>query len=337
MDLDPIGALSALASPDPRVRFAAEDRLRAAGPGGIEALGRLLSCDPVPDGLRVRAQDLLGCLVREQAVEAFRAAVPDPEAPDLWAGAVAIAAEGHPGLDRGPLDRRLGEIVEGARAAVPGEARLAERVGRLTAYLHDDLGFRGDRGALGDLRSSYLPDVLDRRTGLPIALGVVWMAVAEGLGLPAQGVGLPLHFVARCEGPEGPLFVDAFHGSVLDESGCRRLVAEAAGREVALPPRAFRPLRPGEVLGRMLRNLRAVHEPAGHLHGALSAVDRMLHLAPLDGQLLRDRAVLLARLGRPAAAARALSRALALEPPSAERTRLEGVRRALQREAALLN
>ena len=46
-------------------------------------------------------------LVREQAVDAFRAAIPDPEVPDLWAGAVAIAAEGHPGLDRAPLDRRL--------------------------------------------------------------------------------------------------------------------------------------------------------------------------------------------------------------------------------------
>lgn len=337
MDLDPVGALAALASPDPRVRFPAEDRLRAAGPQGIEALGRLLSCDPLPDELRLRAQDLIGCLVREQAVAAFRAAIPEPEAPDLWAGAVAIAAEGHPGLDRAPIDRRLGEIIEGARAAVPTEARLPERVARLTAYLHDDLGFRGSREAGGDLRSSYLPDVLDRRTGLPIALGVVWMAVAAGLGLPAHGVGLPLHFVARCDGPEGTLFVDAFHGSVLDEHGCRRLVEHAAGREVLLPSRAFRPLRAGEVLGRMLRNLRAIHEPSGNLHGALSAVDRMLHLAPLDGQGLRDRALLLARLGRPAAAARSLSRALALEPASAERARLEELRRSLQREAARLN
>ncbi len=337
MDLDPVGALAALASADPRVRFPAEERLRAAGPAGIEALGRLLSCDPLPEVLRARAQDLLGCLVREQAVAAFRAAIPDPEHPDLWAGAVAIAAEGHPGLDRAPVDRRLQEIVQGARAAVPGEARVAERVGRLTAYLHDDLGFRGDRDAFGDLRSSYLPDVLARRTGLPIALSVIWMAVAEGLGLPAHGVGLPLHFVARCEGPQGPLYVDAFHGTVLDEGGCHRLVEAAAGRKVAIPPRAFLPLRPGEVLGRMLRNLRAIHEPAGNLHGALSAVDRSLHLAPLDGQGLRDRALLLARLGRPAAAARALSRALALEPDSPERTRLEGLRRALQREAARLN
>src|SRR5439155_23870720 len=124
------------------------------------------------------------------------------------------------------------------------------------------------------------------------------------VGLSVAGVGLPLHFVARCEGEEGPVYVDAFHGTVLDRDGCRRLVEKAAGRVVTLPDSAFRPLRAGEVLARMLRNLRAHHERAGNLHGALACVERTLHLASLDGMGWRERALLLARMSRPAAAAR---------------------------------
>lgn len=334
--MDPLGDLALLASHDPRVRFAAEDRLRAAGPTGVDALARLAAHDDVPEPLRSRAADLLGSLLHEGAVRTFRASV-DPDAPDLWAGAVAIAAEGHPTLDAPALDRRLDALVDAARGAVPSDAPPEARARALTTWWSGERGFHGDAARSGDPRSSYLPDVLERRTGLPIALAVVWMTVARRLGLPSSGVGLPLHFVARCEGADGPVFVDAFHGAVLDEDGCRRLVSKAAGRDVTLPARAFRPLRPGEVLARMLRNLRALHEGAGRLHMALASVDRALHLDPLDVAALRERAFLLARLGRPGAAARALGRVLAVEPPADPRSPLDGVRRALLRAAAERN
>lgn len=326
-----------LASRDPRVRFAAEDRLRRAGPVGLEALARFVNTQGLSGAQRAPAADLLGSVLREGALEAFRSAVPDPTSPSLWSGAVAIAAEAHPALDLLALDRRRDELVAGARAVVPATGAVAGRVERLTAYLHHDLGFAGDSSPHQDVRNSYLPDVLDRRRGLPVTLAVVWMTIAEALGLEVAGVGLPLHFVARCEGEDGPLFVDAFHGAVLDESGCRLLVASAAGRKVRLPPATFRPLRPGEVLLRMLRNLRALHEQAGHLHMALASVDRTLHLAPLDVQTLRERALLFARLSRPAAAARSISRVLALEPEARDRRPLEALRRRLQCEAAALN
>jgi regulator of sirC expression with transglutaminase-like and TPR domain len=335
--MDPVGDLAGLASPDPRARFAAEDRLRASGEPGIRALAHLLGCDGVPEALRARVSDLLGTLLRDGAVETFRGAVPDPADPDLWAGAVAIAAEGHPGLDRAAVDRRLDGLVSGARRVVPDDAPVPDRVQRLTAYLSRDEGFRGDEGSYHDLKNSYLPDVLDRRMGIPVTLSVLWISVARRLGLPVSGVGLPLHFVARCEADADPLFVDAFHGDVLDRDGCRRLVSRAAGRDVLLPDRAFRPLRTGEVLGRMLRNLRAAHEGAGNLHAALAAVDRSLWLTPLDPGGWRERAVLLARLSRPAAAARSLSRALALDPTAPDRATIEALRKRLQGEAASRN
>ncbi len=335
--MDPVGDLALLASADPRQRFAAEERLAKAGPRGIEALARLVACDGVPDALRARASDLHGRLLYEGAVAAFKAAVPDPTGPDLWAGAVAIAAEGHPGLDATEAERRLAGLVEGARSVVPAGAPISRRVRRLTEFLARDSGFLGNAEAYGQVENSYLPDVLERRTGIPVTLAILWIEVARRLGLSVDGVGLPLHFVARCETEEGAVYVDAFHGEVLDEAGCRRLVATAAGRDVLLPVRVFRPLRAWEVLARMLRNLRPVHERVGNWHGVLAVVDRTLWLTPLDAAGWRERALLLARLARPAAAARSIARALALDPTAKDREALEDLKGRLRQEAAALN
>jgi regulator of sirC expression with transglutaminase-like and TPR domain len=337
MDSDPVGDLALLAARDPRVRFAAETRLRAAGAAGRSALGRLVACEPVPAILRARAADLLGTLLRELTVEAFRVAVPDPTRADLWPAAVAIATEGHPDLDPTEVDARLEGLVDDARHVVRDGLAPAERVARLTAFLHEDAGLRGDEHGTTDLRNSYLPDVLERRLGIPVTLAVVWLEVARRLGLPGAGVGLPLHFVARCETAQGPIFIDAFHGEVLDEEGCRSLVAKSAGRPIEVPDRFLHPLRTSEVLARMLRNLRAAHERAGNLHAALATADRLLHLTPLDVPALKDRAILLARLDRPAAAARTVARALALEPNAGDRAPLEAFRKSMLREATRRN
>jgi regulator of sirC expression with transglutaminase-like and TPR domain len=326
-----------LASENPRVRFDAEDRLREAGAEGRIALERLLAVDEAPSGLRERATDLLGTIRREEALATFRSVVPETREPDLWTGAVAVAAESRPALDFVAIERRLDAIVQGARSAVPPAGEARARAVRLTDHLHKDLGFRGNVDAYDDARNSYLPDVLERRLGIPISLSVLWIAVARRLGLEASGVGLPLHFVARCETEGDPVFVDAFHGATLDRAGCAALVERAAGRKISLPASVFQPLRPREVLSRMLRNLRAHHANAGDLHAALGAQDRILHLKPLEAPEWQERALLLARLDRPAAAARSLSRALALNPEGAARALVEAQRRAFQRAAALRN
>src|SRR5207237_3263054 len=98
---------------------AAEDRIRSLGADGVRALERLLAVDGVPDELRARARDLHGSLLCASAVEAFREAVPDPTAPELWPAAVAIAAEAHPEFDPTGVERGLEALVEGARRAVP--------------------------------------------------------------------------------------------------------------------------------------------------------------------------------------------------------------------------
>jgi regulator of sirC expression with transglutaminase-like and TPR domain len=326
-----------LVSPDPRERLAAEERLAAAGPDGIEAVAGLLALEGIEPRLRARAEETHAELVRGAAYDAFVKAVPDPTHPDLWTGALALGAEGRPRLDAEAAEQGLSALVERARPAVLGGDGVREKAERLLRHVHDVEGYRGSPDAYGDPRKAFVPDVLEARRGIPVTLAVIWMEAARRLGIPSSGVGLPLHFVARCDTPEGPFFVDAFHGRILDRDGCVRLVAEAAGREVAVPDTAFKPLRPGEVLLRMLRNVRFRHQKEGNAEGVLGALDRSLHLTPLDPTGWKERAVVLAKLARPAAAARSVSRALALEPDAPDRAALEGLRRRLRRDAAERN
>src|SRR5205823_9346815 len=99
----------------------------------------------------------------------------------------------------------------------------AQAVGALNRVLFEEQGFRGNTEAYYDPRNSFLNDVLDRRTGIPITLSTVYMAVGRRAGLTVEGVGLPGHFVARVSTGEGDVLVDPFHGgAVLTAEDCQQ-------------------------------------------------------------------------------------------------------------------
>jgi len=124
-------------SPSALVRAPAEGSGNAVLRRHPAFVARLVRCEPLPAALSDRARDLLGSILRESAVRAFEAAIPDPAAPDLWAGAVAIAAEGRVDFDPAPANGRLEALVEGAEDAVPAGSPIPERVLSLNRYLFD--------------------------------------------------------------------------------------------------------------------------------------------------------------------------------------------------------
>jgi regulator of sirC expression with transglutaminase-like and TPR domain len=127
---------------------------------------------------------------------------PDDEI-DLAAAALLIAERDYEGLDVARYLGRLDELAEASRRRGPGIAGVR-------ATLFDDLGFRGNSKEYGDARNSFLNDVLDRRTGIPITLSVVMMEVGWRLGLAMEGIGYPGHFLIRAEGR----ILDPFNGAV---------------------------------------------------------------------------------------------------------------------------
>src|SRR3954454_14885525 len=157
----------------------------------------------------------------------------DAPGSDLAPAALAIARVEYPSLDPGPYLATLDRMGEEAHARIGATSDLAqeESVRAFNEYLYDEQGFAGNRERYDDSRNSFLNEVLDRRTGIPISLAIVYIEVARRAGLRVDGVNFPGHFLLRAPATLGPatnpdafLVVDPFHdGVILDRDDCEQL------------------------------------------------------------------------------------------------------------------
>src|SRR3989442_11072405 len=165
--------------------------------------------------------------MREQFVRSFTHAALSPD-PDLAIAALMIARVEYPKLDAGPYLDQLDAFGQEARirvARAPSQAGDAParvdpdryaRVMALNDYLFKELHFVGNDVQYEDPRNSFLNEVLDRRTGIPITLALLYMEVARRAGLRVEGINFPGHFLLRCPGRRGlhyseDLIIDAYH------------------------------------------------------------------------------------------------------------------------------
>jgi len=238
---------------------------------------------------------------------------------DLARAALAIAREDYPQLDEARYLRALDEFGQRVLRGLPAGASPERRVGRLNAVLFHELGFAGNQGDYYDPRNSFLNEVIDRRSGIPISLSLVYLEVGRRCGLRVDGVAFPGHFLCKVSLDDGELIVDAFNrGQLLGLAELKRRFASAAGDAAHFDVRLLRAARPKEILARMLQNLRSIYLDRDDLPRALSAVDRQLLLQPDDVRLLRDRARLCEQLGGAGAAAADLETVLDLDPNAAD-------------------
>lgn len=257
---------------------------------------------------------------------------------DLARAALAVAREEYPDLDEGHYLRLLDDLATGVQAGLPSGASPERRVGRLNSYLFHELGFSGNRADYYDPRNSFLNEVLDRRTGIPLTLCIVYMEVGRRCGLRVEGVGFPGHFLCKVALEGGELVVDPFHrGQLLGLEEIKRRLAAAMGEQVRFDASVLRAARPREILVRMLQNLRSVYSERNDVPRALSAVDRLLLLSPENIRGLRERAQLCEQLGGALAAARDLEKVLELEPHASDAQALRAHVRKLRGASQFLN
>lgn len=222
--------------------------------------------------------------------------------------------------------------------------RLAARIApdmstrhRLTMLQHcffDELGFRGNVDAYDEADNSYLNRIIERRTGIPISLSLIYIELGSAIGLRLGGVSFPGHFLVRATLPEGVVIVDVFNGGVtLSEDDLRRRLHAALQGEPARPLSEYlRAASDNEILVRWLRNLKTLHAAAGNWEQLLKVMHRLIAAAPdlHDERLVRVLAY--ERLGCPRAAVEELETYLKLEPQAADsaalRARLELLQRA---------
>ena len=222
---------------------------------------------------------------------------------------------------RGVLSAIAADAAALGRATPPDD--LPARGAALARLLTDQYGFRGDAEDYDNPANANLIEVVERRRGLPVALGVLWLHAARAAGWPAHGVDFPAHFLIALEGAGGQLVADVFDGGrVLDAPALRALIKRVAGPEAELRPGLLRPAGTRAVLLRLQNNLRTRRLAAGDVPGALAATEDMLRIAPDQAGLWREAGAMHQRLDQIAAALRCFERFLALAPDGDAATRL---------------
>jgi regulator of sirC expression with transglutaminase-like and TPR domain len=260
---------------------------------------------------------------------------------DVATGAALIARDAYASLDLDRLSARFDEMAAPLVARGVASRSAEEQVQLVSTHLYEDLGFRGNEQDYYDPKNSLLPDVLDRRLGIPITLALVYCEVARRAGVRARGVSFPGHFLVRVD-PAGredaPLAVDPFFGGRrLDEPGLQKLLERASPSQKLVVAEHLAPASPKTMLVRMLINLKWIYATRGDFARALLALDRIICLTPDSVPALRERGLLAVRLGAVEAARADLSRLLELVPQAPDASTIRKQLEELRAKVTVLN
>jgi regulator of sirC expression with transglutaminase-like and TPR domain len=238
----------------------------------------------------------------------FAAQVGGPDAElDLIEAALLIAAEHDASLNLAACRAQLDALAQRARTALVTDAA------RLCWFLAEAEGFRGNARDYYNPDNSYLDRVLATRSGIPISLALIYLRIAEALGLEAAGVGFPGHFLVRIAAPGSATaeLIDPFTGRTLSRDDCRALLHTGTRGTVGFSEQLLQPARKREILQRMLRNLKMIYLQREDFGESLSLCDRLLLIDADSLQDVMDRALILEKLECFGPAADALERLLA--------------------------
>jgi regulator of sirC expression with transglutaminase-like and TPR domain len=216
--------------------------------------------------------------------------------------AFVVARIEYPRLDPVPYLSRLDAMGNAARLRIErhisstGDASLMSCVTALNAYLFEEQRFVGNSERYEDPRNSCLNEVLERRTGIPITLSLLYMEVAQRAGLQVDGVNFPGHFLVRCRGAGSTMpgiIIDPFHGgALLSEHDCRRLLQQHVGSDVSFNTSLLTPATRSQIIVRMLLNLKRIYVHMRSFPQAREVTEMLLALSPSALNELRDRGLI---------------------------------------------
>lgn len=269
---------------------------------------------------------------QDEARAALTAAgqLPDAEI-DLVAVALQLARIDAPEADWRAASATLSALAQASVAAAAADPEAdagdAERRRQVLArVIHGDFRFAGDTDDYENPANANLIQVAERRRGLPVALGILWLHAAEAAGWAAHGVDFPGHFLLAIEGGRGQALVDVFAGGTgLQAPDLRGLIKRIEGERAELRPGLVRLMDKREVLLRLQNNLKLRRLRAQDLPGALACAEDMLRLAPTQAAIWREAGLMNQRLDRIGAALACLERSLELDPEGLAATRARAV------------
>lgn len=245
---------------------------------------------------------------------------------DLAQTAIYLAALEQPGLS---LERyqvhltRLADDVRDRHAALihaGAQDNVETRLAALKHIIADQYNYTGDNDTYDDLQNASLIRVIDRRKGMPIALGIIYIQIGRMLGWEICGLNVPGHFVCRIDMGSQRIMFDPFGKcAVLQAPDLRRLVKQSLGPNAELSADYYVPAENRTILIRLQNNIKLRRIEAEDYEGALSIVEAMRAIDPAEYRLLLDAGVLYARTNRLQSAIEALEDYIGKAPGDRDR------------------
>lgn len=233
----------------------------------------------------------------------FASLVRDEDSLPLLEAAASIAQDEYPELDLQTVLHEVDELISRLRQRCPADAGALQRLRLLNQFFFRDLGFGGNVNDYHDPDNSFIHQLLRTRRGIPISLAVLWLELAQGVGLKARGINFPGHFLVKVNLPEGQVVIDPFSGQSLgreelserlDPYKRRNGLVDDFDVPVGLYLQAA-PVR--DILARMLRNLKDIHRTQHDWLRLIAVLDRLLVLQPDAWVEYRDRGLAWVEMG----------------------------------------
>jgi regulator of sirC expression with transglutaminase-like and TPR domain len=259
------------------------------------------------------------------ALEYFASLVADDASLSVPEAALSIAQDDYPALDCQSALAEIDALAARLKSRIAGDAAPMQRLRLLNRFFFQELGFAGNVNDYYDAKNSYLHFVLQSRRGIPITLAVLYVEIASQIGLHANGVSFPGHFLVKLRMPQGEVVIDPFTGQSMSREGLEALLVPYRRRE-GLPGEASLPLAlflqtasPREIIARMLRNLKEIHRSNDDWLRLHAVLQRLVILLPQAWEERRDRGLAAAQLGAVKAAVADLSTYLEKVPHAGDR------------------
>ncbi|MEY4562976.1 MAG: hypothetical protein RLZZ618_2253 [Pseudomonadota bacterium] len=237
------------------------------------------------------------------ALEFFASLVADDESLSLVEAAASLAQDDHPELDTQSVLGEIDALCAHLKRRIPRDAPPIQRLRLLNRFFFEEMGFAGNVNDYYDPGNSLLSTVLRTRRGIPITLAVLYIEMANDIGLTARGVSFPGHFLVKLRMPEGEVVIDPFSGQSLSREQLDELLvpyrrSQGLEGDFDVPLGLFLQAAPArDVIARMLRNLKEIYRSAQDWPRLLAVLDRLVVLLPQAWEERRDRGLTHAELG----------------------------------------
>ena len=221
----------------------------------------------------------------------------------LLEAAISLAQDEYPELDVQQVLGEVDQLLARLQRRIPADASALQKLRTLNQFFFRELSFAGNLNHYDDPDNSYVSVILNTRRAIPVSLAVLWMELAQGLGLAARGVGFPGHFMVKVNLPEGQVVVDPLDGKSLSREDLAERLEPYRHRsgvadefEVSLG--LYLQMTPArDIISRMLRNLKEIHTQQQDWSRLIAVQNRLLVLLPHAWPEYRVRGLAYAALG----------------------------------------